>query len=215
MFKIASLEHSGTDSFAKPSQVPTAEVHDVFHEVGTELTDQVVETTVPIDSSSPPVAIKVRSHLITGAARSLRSPAYLASVRRRKAKKIVHLVRALGQHATKDEFAVWTQEPLEELRRLIEELSDAEEHANPESEGNSCEILRQVRDTFLNCGWECYREHDIRTGVCQILETLTVEDEVTADDADSAMDKLLAMKLNPSVGLAWTNVEEEKDEVLG
>jgi hypothetical protein len=37
-------------------------------------------------------------------------------------------------------------------RSLIRQLSDAEQFSEREYEGNSCEMLRQLRDTFLNLG---------------------------------------------------------------
>ncbi len=183
--------------------------------VGIEFTDATVEKIVSIDRTSPPTEIVFRSHVVTSAIRGLKSPAYLASIRRRRSDKIARLILDLENHANESGFAVWTQEPLDELRRLIQELSDAEEYAYPEREGNSCEVLRQVRDTFLNTGWERYRELAVRTGVSRVLQTLAKEDEITGGHADTVMDTLLDMDLNPSVGLSWNNVETEEDEIPG
>lgn len=185
--------------------------YDIYHEFGTNFEDQTQLNVIPIDQTDPPVALLVKSHVVAGGARALRSPAYLATVRRRDAAKIARLIVDLEQHAGTDDFVAWTHEPLEKLRRLIRKLSDAEEFADPEHEGNSCEILRQLRDTFLNDGWRRYEEPEVREAAIGILRRLAIADQdgVTADDADSAMDKLLDLDLNPTVGFAWNNAEEE------
>lgn len=183
---------------------------DIYHEFGSELEDRVATATVEIDPQAPPVRVEVQSHVLFSGRRVLRSPAYLASVRRREAGRISQLVASLDQHADKDDFEVWTHDVLGTLRRLIRNLSDAEEDADVEHEGNSCEILRQLRDTLLNTGWQRYREQDVRKGVVEILKRLASADEVTADDAYRAMDRLLDLNLDPTVGFAGHNGEEEE-----
>jgi hypothetical protein len=101
----------------------------------------------------------------------------LAALRRRKSKKIAAMIRGLGKHSGKREFAVWTQAVLEELRSLIRQLSDAEQFSEREYEGNSCEMLRQLRDTFLNSGWNSYREQRVRSCAAAILDHLAIADE--------------------------------------
>jgi hypothetical protein len=134
-----------------------------------------------------------------------------AALRRRKSKKIAAMIRDLGKHSGKREFAVWTQGVLEELRSLIRQLSDAEQFSEREYEGNSCEMLRQLRDTFLNSGWNSYREERVRNCAAAILDHLAIANELGADDAERAMDQLLDMDLNPAVGLQLTNDESETE----
>jgi hypothetical protein len=87
------------------------------------------------------------------------------------------MIRDLGKHSGKREFVVWTQAVLEELRSLIRQLSDAEQFSEREYEGNSCEMLRQLRDTFLNSGWNSYREQRVRSCAAAILDHLAIADE--------------------------------------
>ena len=122
------------------------------------------------------------------------------------------MVRDLATHSQKQEFAVWTQAVLEELRSLIRQLSDAEQFSQREYEGNSCEILRQLRDTFLNSGWNSYRD-EIAQFAAALLDHLASADELSAADAERAMDQLLDLGLNPAVGLRQTN-DEPETEVL-
>jgi hypothetical protein len=142
-------------------------------------------------------------------ARSLRSPEYLASVRRREAGSIADLVAALAEHVSDEHFAVRTQEPLDRIRRLIEELSHAEEDSDPEHEENSCEILRQLRDTFLDNGWRRYGEPAVRDAAVNVLKRLADAEEVSADDAVHAQDGLLDLGLKPTVGMAWSDEAED------
>ena len=94
---------------------------------------------------------------------------YLATVRRREAGSAAKIVRNLASRATDDHFIVWTEEALESLRRSVGVLADAEESAYPEHEGNACEVLREVRDSFLNGGWQKYREPGVAEAVAGIL----------------------------------------------
>ena len=128
---------------------------------------------------------------------------YLATIRRRFAGKLSDLIESLGRHAESEDFPLWTQQVLESLRESIQQLSAADELSNPEHEGNSCEILRQIRDTLLDCGWKRYREPQVRAAVVKILQGLVANDEVVAENAFDSTDQLLDLGLNPCVGMAW------------
>ncbi len=181
----------------------------VYHEFGSTLDDRVETATFEIDRQAPPDKVVFESHVSFSGRRVLRSPAYLASVRRREAGKIGTLVEALHQHIDKDDFEIWTHQVLERLRKLIRTLSDAEEEVDVEHEGNSCEVFRQLRDTLLNTGWQRYRKGNVRLGVVKILQHLASAEEVTGDDASQAMDNLLDLNLDPVVGFAGQYGEEE------
>jgi len=182
----------------------------LYHELGPRLEDQVAEEWIEIPRGSPATTVHVKSHVIAHGARALRSPQYLATIRRREAQKTAGLIQALADHAESDEFVAWAHKPLERLRALVHRLTEAEEYECPEHEGNSCEILRQLRDTFLNSGWERYREPAVREAAVEILGRLASANEVSADDASQAMDQLLDLGLDPAVGVIWQDGEEEE-----
>ena len=200
-----------------PDAVKQASIssHDIYHEIGPMLQDQTVKKVIPIDRTDPPLEVHVRSHVLTRSTRALRSPAYLATIRRRGAGKIARLVAELEKYADSDDFVAWTHQPLRQLRKLIQKLSDAEEYSDSEHEGNSCEILRQLRDTFLNSGWKRYRESGVRDTAVSILRHLAEanQDDVTGENASIAMDRLLDLNLDPAVGFVWDDAEKEKEEV--
>lgn len=200
----------GTPTAGSTSDYPATQEVSLYHELGPELENQTAEEVVDIDQT--PTRVVFKSHVITRGAKGLRSPQYLATIRRRGARTIATLIEALGTRARSEDFPVWTHEPLDKLRGLIHTLTEAEEFSHPEHEGNSSEILRQLRDTFLNTGWERYRESVVRDAAVSILQHLAVADEVSADDASRALDQLLALGLNPTVGVVWQD-DEEKDEI--
>jgi len=209
------LQLSGTDvgpvmpSGAEgPSAIVAYDVH-VYHELGAQTEAQTVQETVEIDPSPLPSTVHIKSHIIASGTKALKSPQYLATIRRRHTRTIAALIRKLAAHADDQEFPVWTQEPLDRLRRLIQTLSDAEQYSTPEHEGNSCEILRQLRDTFLNIGWKRYREPQVRSVACRILDRLATVDEVSGEDASWSMDQLLDVNLDPAVGFMWHHGKEE------
>lgn len=182
----------------------------LYHEIGARLEDAVIEENVPIDQASPPIAVLIKSHVVARGAKAFRSPAHLAAIRRRETGRIARLVERLAARADSEDFLVWTHEPLEKLRGLIHQLTEAEEFSDPEHEANSCEVLRQLRDTLLNGGWKRYREPAVRSAAVSILQRLAVADEVSADDAYCAMDQLLELGLNPAAGTLFADGEEEE-----
>lgn len=191
---------------------PLSEVEtvDVYHELGLYPEDHTIERLVDINPLAPPKAVLVKSHVTGRGTRGLSSPAYLATIRRRFAAKVLRLVAALDRYAESENFAVWTHQVLESLRESIQTLSVAEESSTPEHEANSCEILRQIRDTLLDDGWKRYREPQVRAAVVKILQQLSAADDVTADNAFGAMDRLLDLDLNPSVGMAWEDGQRQE-----
>ncbi len=205
----------GNTAFETTGPVPTdAETGgvvpvDILHELGTSWGDRSVERTVTVSPSEWPTKVVVKSSVVGVGVRGLKSPEYLATIRRRQSAKIANSVRALEKHANSEDFAVWTHEPLDMLRQLVNTLSDAEEYSDPEHEGNTCEILRQLRDTFLDRGWERYRDTGVRAIAVQILQNLATADEVSGDDASQTMDLLLDRGLNPAVGTLLEYAEEE------
>lgn len=194
----------------KFSSVIEAEPH--IHEIGFPPADSVQESRVRIPPSQKPIEVVFSSRVVTASSTRLSSPEYLASLRRRKAAQIAATVDGLATHAADSVFAVWTEKPFNDLRQLIQTLSDGEEFSEPQSEGNSCEILRQVRDTFLNGGWERYIDAGTRNTVVAILRRLAEAVEVTAADAERACDQLLEIGLDPGavpLGILCDHASEE------
>ncbi len=183
-------------------------LREMYHEIGGALEDSTLSVVIPIDPASPPQQVTVRSHVVVSGAKAMRSPAYLATVRRREAVVVGNLVLSLKEHRDDPDFTKLTRAPLDRLRQLIQRLTEAEEFSNPEHEGNTCEVLRQLRDTFLDGGWEKYRKPEICDRVAKILKDLARMDEVTAEYADTTMDELLEIGLSPVTGMAWNDGEE-------
>lgn len=188
------------------------DVVDIVHELSPQLENHTEQRVVDIDREYPPAKVLFISRVVTRGAKALRSPQYLATIRRRQAGKTARLIDGLAAHAESEDFAAWTHEALETLRRLIHKLTEAEEFSDPEHEGNSCEILRQLRDTFLGTGWERYREPAVRDAAVSILQRLAAAEEVSAEDASSAMDTFLDLHLNPGAGMIGQD-DQEEDEV--
>ena len=213
---MADFERIWDAAVAAPTSGSTSEsrieIMRIVHEMSPQLGNQTEQRVLDIDQDYPPTKVVVKSQVITRGAKGLRSPEYLATIRRREAGKIAQLIHELGIRAESEDFAAWTHEPLERLRRVIHKLTEAEQFSGEEHEGNSCEILRQLRDTFLNTGWERYREQHVRESGLRILRRLAQSAEVSADDCYWAMDQLLEIGLNPAAGTLF-RYGEEKEEV--
>jgi hypothetical protein len=139
------------------------------------------------------------------------SPAYLAAKRRAQCKRISSAVESLKKWERETEFSVWTHEPLSLLRNAIKFLDDAEQFAEVEHEGNSCEVLRQIRDTFHKRGFERYRDESARRVVIAILNRLAADETVGPEFADSTIDQLLDLDLLPIAREPMQHADEEGD----
>ena len=184
---------------------------ELVHELGADLSDSFMEQTINVAPSYFPTVVQIKSTLRAGGARALRSPAYLASVRRRECGMIGRLIASLAAKADMgDDFIAWTHEPLDRIRRLIDKLSSAEEYRETEFEGNSCEILRQLRDTFLGNGWKSYRSDSVCATALSVLKHLSTEDEITSNHVYGSLEKLLNAGLSPAIGILPGDGEEEE-----
>jgi hypothetical protein len=102
----------------------------------------------------------------------------------------IRCLRDYQDHA--EDFHLRTSSVLETLRELLARLDVTDkEHA-------ACEILRQVRDSFYDGGWNAYRDEKTRQGVIELLERhLISADVVRPATAEQSCDELLALGLRP------------------
>jgi hypothetical protein len=208
---VPALEHGArTENIIGRTWISPTINREIIHELGSDLEDIQVEELLEVQPSHLSTFVHIKSSVKAIGARALRSAPYLASVRRREAGRIAKLVEDLSTKTRNlDDFIVWVHEPLDRIRRLIDNLSTAEEFRDTEHEGNSCEILRQIRDTFLKEGWHSYLKAEVCATTVSILKKLATEDDITSDDVYDSLDKLFDVGLNPSIGISSDDVEEE------
>ena len=163
---------------------------DVIHELGSRGTALTVTTHRVVPPSRVPTIVTIRSQVL-GQPGSSASPEYLGTVRRRKARRLADSILELAKYSDRTDFVVWTYPVLEQIKELIATLSDAT------AEGNTREILRQVRDSFMNGGWESYRRPDARNVAFMIADQLASATEVAPKDVDAAFESLMQARLNP------------------
>ena len=166
-------------------------VKNIIHELGSDLQAEPQEVRFDIQPSNRPTCVVVISEVSTQSAQKLRSAAYMATVRRRETKTLAHEVTALTQHARRDDFGVRTFPVTERLKKLLATLSVAEQ------EGNTREILRRIRDSIQNGGWEAYRKPEARNVVASILGDLSTVEEVQPRHVKMASEKIAAIGFDP------------------
>ena len=185
--------------------------HYLNHELSPDLEDSFIQESVTVLPSPFPTKVNISSTVRAVGARGLRSPPYLASIRRRECGQIARLIASLPQQAANnDDFIAWTHEPFDKIRSLLDKLSAAEECREIEYEGNSCEILRQLRDTFLGNGWKRYCKNNVCDKALYVLRQLATEEEITRDHVYDSLEKLLDAGLDPAIGITIDDVEEEE-----
>jgi hypothetical protein len=128
----------------------------------------------------------------------------LRTLRQRAARSICESVAKLREHATREDFVVCTYPVLKRINELLLELASAE------AEGNTREILRQLRKTLMNGGWTKYRDATARQTAMAILTELAEAGDVLPHQVDEAFDRLNRMGLNP-VGVPLFAIANEDD----
>lgn len=118
--------------------------------------------------------------------------AAVAALRQRRARAIRDAIVGLEAHAGRRDFAVCTYPVLKQLNELLMSLADAS------AEGNTREILRQVRNTLMNGGWNQYRDPAVRRAAADTLKGLAEAEEVLPPRVDEAFDRLFAAGLTPA-----------------
>ena len=148
---------------------PDTLVVSLAHDFDPDLEERWYEFPLDLDPKTRRSSLLVKSHVYaTQSKKKLGSANYLAAVRRREAGLSPSSSRISPPAATTS-ISLRGRTRLEKLRRAVQVLADAEESAYPEHEGNACEILREVRDSFLNGGWRKYRERGVPETVAGIL----------------------------------------------
>lgn len=148
------------------------------------------------------VSVKSSRRVADRGIESMSSPAYLATVRKRRAKKILDALLGISDIAEDEYFAVFTEQVLSETKNAIKWLSDAERESDDVREGNSLEVFRCVRDSLMNGGWENYRDQGVRQVVVGILQVLHEKDDIDEPDMRSAIEKMMDVNLEPALGIA-------------
>lgn len=130
---------------------------------------------------------------------------YMASVRRRQAHNLARAVAELEKYSEQEDFTAYTFSVFNQLKTLIADLTAEDK------EGNAREILRQLRNSFLDCGWEQYRKPEVRQTAVAILNRLAEAEEVVPQDVKAVFKQLLQIGLNP-VGSPLPPVDEEDEQ---
>jgi hypothetical protein len=197
MFLSSPYEQARVDLY-RPSTISI----DLRHEIGSPLRDSMLTEVALVPPSATPTTVIVNSSVATSGAQRLRSPAYMASIRRRKTAAIAKEIASLKLQEGAEDFSVYTLPIVEGLRAAISTLHDAE------AEGNAREVLRLLRDTFLNGGWGKYRQPEARSAAIALLKELASSEEVEPELASGAFDDLAEVGLNP-VAFAFPDGDDE------
>jgi hypothetical protein len=206
-FRAEAGRTVGEFGVQRPGSVLQSREVNIVHEIGGRLEDATTQRTLFIEPSNHPTWVLIKSEVVGGGARAIGSPAYMATVRRRETRVLAGQIGALEQHAEREDFSTCTFPVLERLNALLKTLAQADE------EGNTREIVREIRSSIMNRGWERYRSPDVRSLVKAILEHLADVEEVSAKDAHGVFRRLSDLLLDP-IGAPVFDVlgEENEDE---
>jgi len=154
---------------------------------------------IPLDSHVR--SLKIESHVLPNENDRYVSFEYLATLRRRKAQKLIEKIESLSHRSHEDDFRIWALAPLSHARETAEFLTSSQRRMSQFREGNSAEVFRQIRDSFMAQGYERYRHEDTRDAACTALRLLITNEEVSPDVVDAACDILEDAGLSPCIGL--------------
>jgi hypothetical protein len=178
----------------------------LFHEIGRHDSIAVLEQVEWLSPYPGRTAVHIRVQPTGDTRGVLSSPTYMAAIRRREASDIMKLIESLQTYAGVVDFTAYTFPVIEKIKTLLNRLSDAER------EGNTREILRQLRNTFINGGWERYRISAARNTAIDVFRYLSNADEIVPEDVRRIFDELLNAGFEP-VGVSLFDTTEEEPDV--
>jgi hypothetical protein len=180
---------------------PTVEVAIAHSEDGPFEADIIEKRVIPASTSPTPVVL--RSRVSAQRATSVPSAGYTAVLRRRSVQSVLKALNDLSSKIDRPDISACTLPVVESVRDAIRSIQDAD------SEGNSREVLRQLRDTFLNGGWEQYRNAGAVDAARRVVQLL-LGDDVPASHPDESYKILTTAGLTPlSVPLFEYSDEED------
>lgn len=172
-----SSDHS-TVRVSSPASARQVEVIEIVHvhEPGTPTGNMTTSRVIPAKDRDTEVRLISRVGTY--------SPAYYAAVRRKRASLIAKKIANLEtqSHRAGLDFSACTLPITEALKDLIGSVL-----IDSESEGNSREVLRVVRDSFLNGGWMHYRRQEQRQRAISSLDLLANQEEITPKHVETAI----------------------------
>lgn len=162
-----------------------------------------------LPASDTPTRVFVKSSVSAQSVRDAKTAAAIALDRRRKVARIAKVVMTLPAHADVPDFHTYVHPVFNQVRTLLSELM-AYDHV----EGNTCMVLRYIRNTLIHPGWERYRERPVASAIGDILHRLGSVESVKRGDAKAAFAALhgLGLRVSLPVTLVPEEAEDEGDD---
>jgi hypothetical protein len=180
----------------------------LIHELADKQSGNILETSRVIPPSTLPTVVSVKVELVGKTTGNRASPAYMATVRRRKAGYLCRMVQGVAEHAARDDLQVYTFPLLTGIKELLIALEAAEQ------EGGARELLRRLRDSLLDKGWEKYRAPETRRLVAETLQWLSETEEVETGKLNAIFQRLRTQGL-ASLAMTFAQIPVEEDEENG
>ncbi|MCO8123411.1 hypothetical protein NHH03_16800 [Stieleria sp. TO1_6] len=153
-------------------------------EVGPSLDDAYLDDEFVVPPNIVPTRVTFRAVTNMAAVRGSQSPAYVASRRRSRCRELAESIGNLQHNLQSIPLVVATQPILSEIKNLVASIQRIE------SEANTREILRQVRDTLLNGQWEKYQSVEVCRHIASVVEKLGHSLDVEFNEIDLCAAKL-------------------------
>lgn len=165
----------------------------VFIELPVDLNPTTEKVSFSIEPTKKRTVVSANIYVTTAGAALVRTPAYVASVRRRRVKAIITQIADLAKHIDRDDFTCFVFPILDSLRKLSLSLFEHERF-----EGNTLVILRYVSNTLLVPDDERLKEEQPRNVITSVLELLLTADEIDPSIVKKTFRMLHQGGLNPN-----------------
>lgn len=200
-----------------PANLGTVRTHHVVkvrHDLASDTSDTITDS-ITIGPSGGPTHVYFVSTVEGTPPRAGQSPAFTAAIRRRGLKPILVAVKELANQADRADFAVAVFPIAVQIDNVLFALQDAE------TEGNTREALRRIRNTLRNGGHDAYKAAPAREATADLLLALSSAEVVGPELAEEAFDRLSTAGLSLIPAPLWTDDHEfheqddEAADVLG
>jgi hypothetical protein len=149
-----------------------------------------------VPPSDTPTVVAIRSSVSSAAIHHLKSAVAVGVERRRQVLQIAKRLRELPQHAGRQDFHAMAFPVFDLVRRVHQDLLRFDHF-----EGNTCMILRYLRNSLMDREWNRYKEQKVADAVANLFERISTLETVERKDAKEAFRLFyeLNLRVSPSV----------------
>ena len=197
----------GTQRASTEQRYVTLEMHSLNLQPTRDGSEVSANKSFTIPPGETPTTLSIISTVSSAAIKHIRSAAAVGIQRRRQVSQIAKHLRRLPGHAEQQDFHSVAFPVFDMVRRTYQDLAQFDQY-----EGNTCMILRYLRNSLVDGGWNRYKEKTVATAVADLLDRISKSESVNRQDAMDTFRLFYELKLRATLPVVIESGDAEHEE---